>query len=228
MNRRLLLVAALLVVAAGAYLFVYQANPPSSDLVPQNTASSAAKPDEGGEAQTDVQVMEMSLGSDDAPITIVEYASFTCPHCKSFHDNAYGPLKKNYIDTGKVKFVLREVYFDRFGLWAGMVARCDGPNKYFGIVDILFDEQKKWIGNGDPAGIADRLSKIGIRAGMSAEKVNACLFDAEKAKAMTVVYQANAQTDGVNATPTFFIDGEKNSNMSYSQLSAILDKKLGN
>ena len=74
----------------------------------------------------------------DAPIKIVEYASFTCPHCARFHKEAYGRLKSEYIETGKVHFTMREVYFDRYGLWAALIARCGGDMKYFGIHDMLY------------------------------------------------------------------------------------------
>jgi len=220
----LIAAAAVVVIGAGAYWMTMPATTAQTDLLPQSVGAASAQAT--SELPSDVQVMEMSQGSEDAPITVIEYASFTCPHCQSFHENAYGQLKKNYIDTGKVKFVMREVYFDRFGLWAGMVARCDGPEKYFGIVDILFNDQKKWIGNGDPAGIADRLAKIGLRAGMSTEKVDACLNDGDKAKAMVAVYQANAEADDVRGTPSFVINGEKAPNMNYADFSALLDKKL--
>jgi len=90
------------------------------------------------EAEVDTStIVEMVQGAEDAPVTIVEYASYTCPHCANFHAGPYKQLKKDYIDTGKVKFIYREVYFDRYGLWASMVARCSGPEKFFGITDLI-------------------------------------------------------------------------------------------
>ena len=84
-------------------------------------------------------VVDMALGQEDAPITVIEYASFTCPHCANFHATVFDELRQNYIDTGKIRFIMREVYFDRFGLWAGMVARCSGdPAKYFGTADLVY------------------------------------------------------------------------------------------
>jgi protein-disulfide isomerase len=93
---------------------------------------------------------DFSLGSPDAPVKMVEYASYTCPHCADFHTNVFKNLKAEYIDTGKVHFTLREVYFDRYGLWAAMVARCGGEMRYFGIHDMLFDKQKEWAASQDP------------------------------------------------------------------------------
>ena len=93
---------------------------------------------------------DFSIGAADAKVKIVEYASYTCPHCAQFHADVFGKLKADYVDTGKVNFTMREVYFDRYGLWAAMVARCGGEMRYFAIQDILFDTQKEWAGSEDP------------------------------------------------------------------------------
>ena len=88
------------------------------------------------QAETDKPaVTEMILGDVNAPIEIIEYASMTCPHCANFHSDVYPQLKANYIETGKVKFVFREVYFDKYGMWASMIARCAGPDRFFGVID---------------------------------------------------------------------------------------------
>lgn len=172
-------------------------------------------------------IVEMVMGSEDAPITIVEYASFTCPHCASFHENVLEPLKADYVDTGKVKFVFRDVYFDRYGLWASMVARCGGQEKFFGMTDILMKTQKEWTRAGDPVAISDSLRKTGRLAGLEDDQLQACLQDEDKAKALVAWFQENAAADDVNSTPTLIIDGEKHSNMSYNDLKEILDGKLG-
>ena len=172
-------------------------------------------------------VTEMALGSEDAPVTVIEYASYTCPHCKTFHENVFKDLKANYIDTGKVRFIYREAYFDRYALWAGMVARCGGETKYFGISDMMFKEQSDWTKGDTPGEVADNLRKIGRRAGLSNEQIDACLKDEDKAEAMIAVYQENFERDGITGTPSFMIDGEKYSNMSFSEFSEILDEKLG-
>jgi protein-disulfide isomerase len=169
----------------------------------------------------------MVMGQEDAPVTVVEYASFTCPHCQNFHENVFGQLKADYIDTGKVKFVYREVYFDKYGLWAAMVARCGGAEKYFGIADILYDTQKEWLAAGDEAGIADNLRKIGLKAGIAPETLDACMKDNDTAKAMVATYQANATADGIEGTPSFIIDGQKYANMPYEEFAEVLDEKLG-
>ena len=106
-----------------------------------------------------VDLEEMILGDVNAPVTIVEYASFTCPHCKDFHLQSFIKLKKEYISTGKVKFIFREVYFDRYGLWAGMVARCGGSKSYFGLVDMIFEKQSEWV-TGEVAEVVDKLKRM--------------------------------------------------------------------
>ena len=169
---------------------------------------------------------EIVLGEPDAPVTIVEYASFTCPHCANFHQTVYKDLKADYIDTGKVKFIYRDVYFDQFGLWGAMIARCE-PTRFFGIADMLYDQQKDWIGDGDPAGIADRLRKLGRIAGLENDQMEACLADEENARALVAWFQENAKADDITATPTILIDGEKHSNMAYDELKEVLDEALG-
>lgn len=169
---------------------------------------------------------DMILGQADAPITIIEYASFTCPHCADFHEHSWDKLKAEYIDTGKVRFINREVYFDKYGLWAGMVARCGGEMRYFGIVDMIFEGQKDWIGNGQEPVILENLKTIGKTAGLSQEAVDACMEDQDLATSMVAAYQKHAADDEIKGTPTFIINGETYSNMSYKDLKKILDGLL--
>jgi len=171
-------------------------------------------------------IVEMTMGSDDAPVTLMEYASFTCPHCATFHNNVLGKIKAEYVDTGKVKFVYRDVYFDRPGLWAAMMARCE-PTKFFGIADMLYAEQKSWIGGGNLSEIDQNLRRIGLVAGIGKEELDACMSDAEYAQALYTWFQQNMESDDVSSTPTLFVDGKKYSNMSYTDLKAILDERLG-
>ena len=178
-------------------------------------------------AQDAPQVEEMALGDPDAPVTVTEYASFTCPHCASFHTGAFERIKEEYIDTGEVRWVYREVYFDRFGLWAGLVARCGGEERYFGIVDLLYERQGEWAQGDEPAEIADNLRRLGRSAGLGEEELAACLQDGEKAQAMVAAYQENAQADNVNSTPSFVIGGETYTNRPYEDLAELIDEQLG-
>lgn len=185
----------------------------------------------GAEAQETpaqaVTIPDMAIGNADAPVTVIEYASFTCPHCAAFEAEVFPEIKKNYIDTGKVRFVLREVYFDRYGLWASMVARCGGEMRYFGIAEMLFKGQKEWLNGNDPAATAENLRRIGRSAGLTDEQLNACMSDAATAEALVAWYNQNQAKDGIDATPTFIVAGEKMTNMPYSEFSQALDAKLG-
>lgn len=179
---------------------------------------------EGADVDTS-SVIEMAMGPEDAKVTLMEYASFTCPHCATFHNGPLKKIKEEYVKTGKVRFVYHDVYFDRPGLWAAMVARCD-PAKFFGISDLLYADQKAWIGSGDPGVIVENLRKIGRIAGLTDAQLDTCMNDGEKAQALYTWYQANMKADDVDSTPTLFINGKKYSNMAYDELKALLDAAL--
>jgi protein-disulfide isomerase len=178
------------------------------------------------EPSTPIEVVDFGLGPQDAPVKIVEYASFTCPHCARFHSDVYPKLKADYIDAGKVRFEYREVYFDRYGLWAGMIARCGGEMRYFGILDIIFNTQKEWAGSDNPATVAENLKKIGRTAGLEDAAMDACLQDKPMAEAMLAHYQTNFAADGIEGTPTFMINGTKHTNMAYEEMKSIIDAEL--
>lgn len=188
--------------------------------------SAFAAPGFAQDTQEPAGIQDMVLGDPDAPVEVIEYASFTCPHCANFHTSVFKDLKTNYIDTGKVKFIYREVYFDKYGMWASMIARCGGPEKYFGIVDMIYKSQGTWSRAGSDAAIADELRKIGLLAGISKDELEACLTDGEQLRALVEWYQANATRDEINSTPSFLVNGTKQSNMNYADFSALLDKEL--
>lgn len=221
MNRNTLLSGLLVMaVAVGGFLWLKS----SPDTLPGVTDLGAAHAQSAEDIDTSI-VQEMILGDESAPITLVEYASYTCPHCRTFHKDVFPQLKADFIDTGKVKFVYREVYFDGPGLWAGMTARCGGEERFFGMVDLIYENQREWT-QGAPAQVAANLKRMGKLAGMTDEQLDACLQDGDKARAMTALFQENAERDGIRATPSFVIDGELQSNMSYADLKALLDAKL--
>lgn len=176
-------------------------------------------------AQEAIEVKEMTLGNPDAAVTVIEYASYTCPHCASFHTNTYPELKSNYIDTNKIKFIYRDVYFDRFGLWASMIARCD-DSKFFGITDMLYKRQSEWSRAGNAPDVVAAMRKIGLVAGLSNEQMDACLNNQAWAEALVAKFQETTEADDVNSTPTVLVNGTKYSNMSYTQLSDLIDQEL--
>ena len=172
------------------------------------------------------EIIDMVQGAEDAPITVIEYASFTCPHCARFHSDVYKLLRKNYIDTGKVKFIFREVYFDKYGMWASMIARCSGPDRFFGMTDLILNSQSTWARAGDDLAIVEALRKIGRLSGMQDAALDSCLQDGDKLRALVGWYKENAQRDGIQSTPSFLIDGQPYKNMDYEEFSKILDEKL--
>ncbi len=174
-------------------------------------------------------IKEMTLGNPDASVTVIEYASFTCPHCATFHAGPYKQLKTEYIDPGLINFIYREVYFDRPGLWAGITARCgeSAEGRYFGIVEMLYEQQRAWAGgSGGAQEIVERLRKIGKTAGLTDADLDGCFTDGDRARALYALYQQNAKADGIRSTPSFLIDGKLHSNMSYAELKALIDEAL--
>lgn len=221
MTRLMSGVLAAVAVVAGGYALSglgSQSNLPSNPLVGAAIAQDA-------EVDTST-ITEMTLGAEDAPVTLIEYASYTCPHCANFHNNTFKQLKADYIDTGKVKFIYREVYFDRYGLWASMIARCNGPEKFFGISDLIYKGQSEWARAGGAPEIIDELRKIGRLAGIGNDQLEACLQDGEKAQTLVTWYQENATEHGIESTPSFILNGEKVSNQSYDEFKKLLDAEL--
>ncbi len=148
---------------------------------------------------------ERSLGKADAPITIIEYASMTCSHCATFHNTVYPTLKEKYIDTGKVRFILREFPLDPLAAGAFMLARCAGEDKYFPMVDALFRAQKTWAAAQDPVAA---LLTIAKQAGFTQQTFEQCLTNQQVLDGVEWVRQRAAEKFGVNSTPTFFINGK--------------------
>jgi len=192
---------------------------PASAVMAQTSTAPAPDPDLP-------IVPDMMIGNMDSKVVLTEYASYTCPHCANFHSTVFGDLKRDYIDTGKIKFVYREVFFDREGLWAAMMARCGGDLRYFGIQDILYSTQRDWLASRDPAVVAVKLRQIGKTAGMDDKMLDACMKDGAMAQAMVNKYQADSKADEINSTPSFVLNGVKYSNMNYADMKALLDAEL--
>jgi len=169
---------------------------------------------------------DIVLGEDGAPVTVIEYASFTCPHCAAFHVGTWPQFKAAYVDTGKVKFILREVYFDKYGLWASMAARCGGAAAFYPMAEQFLKKQKVWTKVPEPQ-IPSEIKKIARLNGLSDAQFDQCLSDGDYAKALIEAYQTNATADDVRSTPTFLINGEKASGeMPFEAFSALVDKHL--
>lgn len=179
------------------------------------------------EAEAAPQILtDIALGEANAPVTFVEYASFTCSHCRDFHNETFPKLKAEYIDTGKIRFIQRDVYFDQFGLWAGVLARCGGEVKYYPMSHLLFSEQQKWMDAKTAEQFAENLRKLGKTAGFTDAQMDACWADQKQVEAMVATFQHHATADDVQGTPSFVIAGEKVQNQPWEQIKAKIDEKL--
>lgn len=145
------------------------------------------------------------LGDEKAPVTIIEYASLTCSHCANFHATVYPVLKKNYIDTGKVRFIFREFPRDPVDIGAFMLARCAPGDKYFPMVDVLFDQQQNWAFTREAA---KQLLTIAKQAGFTEDAFNKCLTDRKLADEVQAVGRRGYEKFKVDSTPTVFINGQ--------------------
>ena len=166
---------------------------------------------------------EMVLGKDDAPVTIVEYASMTCPHCAHFHATTLPELKTKYIDTGKVRLIFREFPFDPRAEAGFMLARCSDDN-YFPMIDVLFKQQQNWA---SVENAKDALLQISKLAGFSQESFEACLTDQKLLDDVRAVQKRGADEFKVDSTPTFFINGNTYKGaLTIAEMSAIIDGML--
>jgi protein-disulfide isomerase len=147
---------------------------------------------------------DRALGAADAKVVVVEYASTTCPHCATFHKEIFPAVKKDYIDSGKVRFIFREFPLNDVDLAAVMVARCAPEDKFFPLLDVYFEQQESWT-KGNPT---DELFKIAQLAGFTRESFEACLKNEQLAKGILESRDRAESEFGVQSTPTFFINGE--------------------
>ena len=207
--------------------------PQTPQAVSQEVTGSTAAAVEAPKADGDVDMekvleagplKDMALGAEDAPVTIVEYMSMTCPHCADFHESNFEPLKEKYIDTGKVRFILREFPFDPRAAAAIMLARCAPEQQFFPMVDVLFSQQRTWASAPDGR---EALLQIARLAGFTQESFEACLTNQKLLDDVNAVRTKAADEFGVQSTPTFIINGKRYpGNMSIDIMSAIIDPLL--
>lgn len=165
---------------------------------------------------------EMEMGSPTAKVTVVEYASASCPHCASFYKDTFKTLKTEYIDTGKIRFIFREFPHNQPALAAFMLARCASKEKYFPMVDMFFEQQESWLSSP-----LEGLQKIAQLAGFTKEVFDACLKDEAVAKGILAVRDKASNEFGVESIPTFFINGEMTKgSMSIEEMRKAIDPLL--
>ncbi len=145
------------------------------------------------------------LGKADAPITIIEYASLTCPHCAHFENTVLPTIQKKWIDTGKAKLVMRDYPLDQLALRAEMLARCAPPNRFYPLVETLFATQEEWV----TKDWRTQLGRIALLAGIDKKKFDACVSDKKLENEVAQSRLSASQVLGVDATPTFFVNGKK-------------------
>lgn len=167
---------------------------------------------------------ERVLGDPNAPVTIVDYSSMTCPHCARFHTETLPKIKETYIDTGKAKLVFRDFPFDQWALRASMMARCAPQERYFPLLDVLFKSQAQWAAAKDPAAA---LIQIGKLAGVPEDTTKACWSDQKLADGILGIRLEGQNKDKVESTPTFILnDGAAKieGSQPFEAFAAAIDK----
>jgi len=215
--RNILIVAGGLVAVAAIAAGVWSGTRPSSPgPIPTAVAQTVDR-----SSLLQVQPSDHVLGDPKAPVTLIEYASFTCPHCAHFNVTVLPELKKKWVDTGKVKLIYRDFPLDQTALKVAQIAECAGNDKYFGVIDVIFGTQAKWATAADPIAELGKMLRI---AGMGEAEIKACLAN-DSVQAGVLADYRGGETLGVNSTPTLFINGEQfKGARSVEELDAVFDK----
>lgn len=160
------------------------------------------------------------IGEANAPVTIVEYASLTCHHCMNFHTGTWPAFRAKYVDTGKIRFIMREFPLDQLAMAGFMLARCSGDAKWYGVVDMLYVTQEKWAHSQKPV---EALAQTMRQTGMNKAEFEACLSDDKLFTGIKEIREHAAKAFGVSSTPTFFINGRKESGaLTLEQMDKIV------
>jgi protein-disulfide isomerase len=201
-------------IALGALMMILSALPAQAQNVKVDV----------GELMAPGPLPDKALGPANAPVTVVEYASMTCSHCARFHTAVYPEFKKKYIDTGKVRFILRAFPLDPVASGAYALALCVPDDKYYPMIEVLFEQQKNWAFVPDPP---KALLGIAKQAGLSEQSFEACVTDQKRAQAIEDTARRANEKFGVSGTPTFFINGEMlRGEPTIESLSEAIDPKL--
>ena len=212
-RRKLLMTGGLVAVVAGGTtgaILPRLTHPAKADsAATTQTPAGGSAPASDAELQTELAKPgpdgDIVLGSDKAPVTVIEYASMTCPHCAHFSETGFPELKKRYIDTGKVRFIFREFPLDALAAAGFMLARCAGKDKFMPIVETLFAKQADWVVQ-QPI---EPLKAIAKQFGFTEDSFNQCLANQKVLDNIQAVRDRASQKIGVNSTPTFFVNGKK-------------------
>ena len=171
------------------------------------------------------EVSERSIGDADAPVTIIEYSSLTCPHCASFHNDILPDLKERYIETGKVRMIFRDFPLNEPAVDAAVLAHCAGPDRYVGFLDVLFQTQESWASTGNPR---DALKQLGKLGGLADSEMDACFADETMVDGVLQSRLVGQNEHKVQSTPTFVINGETYAgSRDIEAFAEIIDPLLG-
>ena len=167
---------------------------------------------------------ENFLGKNDAKVTIIEYASMTCGHCATFHEEIFPKIKEKYIKTGKVKFIYRDFPLDKQALFAAILAKCAPKEKYFDYVKLIYQTRDKWISHGVEDEFMNKLKKIGKMAGLGQKDMETC-FKNEQLVDEIINIRSNAEKKyGIDSTPSFIINEKKYGSLNFQGFEKVLDK----
>ena len=167
---------------------------------------------------------EFFLGNKDAKIVVIEYASMTCIHCANFHKQVYPKIKKNYIDTNKIKFIFRDFPLDKQALFGSVLAKCAPKEKYFDFVKLILNTQKKWIASDNT--FQDKLKNIGKLAGLNENKINTCFKDEQIVDNILKSRSDAEKKYNITSTPSLIINEKKYSAMSYETFEKIIESLI--
>lgn len=231
MTRRGMATSSILGLAAiGAVSLALMTQPPAGE---EESADAAARAVAETEAAEHVQVaswdpaitpFDRVMGSPEAPVTIIEYASFTCGHCADFHLETLPEIKEAYIDTGLARFVFRDFPLDGLALRAGMLARCGRDDQYFGLIDAIFSSQAQWIQAEEPL-VA--LQRLGSLAGIGPSEFEACMADDSLSNRIIELRLDAQEHYDIRGTPSFVIDGQVVSGrLRFEEFAALIDAQL--
>jgi len=239
MNNKLILGGAIVAVCAVIGYFATDYATRSADAAPSTSASATASGDQAeAVALADADPTEpfageltesggftgdVVEGSPDAKVTVIEYASLTCPHCASFHKSIYNPMKPDYIDNGKIRFIYRDFPLDNFALAASVIARCGGEKRFVGMVDLLLDKQSQWRGADN---VLDELKRLARLGGLGSEQIDACMSDQELGQSIVDRARQGQDVFDVSSTPTVLINGKKFRATNLAAMRAELDAAL--
>jgi len=207
-------IGAVVVAAVIAGVFFFRDDRPRDPNAPKEDPAVAVLMEEG-------PLEDIVMGNEDAPNVIVEYASMTCPHCAHFYTEVFPQVKEKYIDTGKARFVFREFPLDGLAVAASMLARCSGNDRFYPMVDALFETQKTWALPGEDG--KEKLLLIAKQAGFTQESFDKCLADKELFDKIVAVRKKAHEEYGVDATPSFFVNGKRLTGVGLENFETAID-----